>query len=393
MTTSYNFGFASVYWCSSVSKVVVLTGNEAVALGVRLSRVDVIAAYPITPQTQIVEKLSEWVEKGEIDAEFIRVESEHSAMAAVAGASAAGARTFTATSSHGFAYMYEMIAWVAGARLPVVMGVVNRFIGPPWNIWADWMDALSARDLGWIQIWASNNQEVLDSIIQAYRIAEDRRILLPVMVSLEGFILSHTAEPVRVHDQELIDQFLPKYDPPHYVLNPEISKPFTFGNIVWPWDTVHLRWDMHKAMLNARDVIKKVVREYEELFGVYHGDLIKEYKTDDAEVVVVSMASIAETAESVIDELRKEGKRVGSLKVRFFRPFPSKEIVDVLKDKNKVVVVERDLSIGHDGILAMELRSALHRHNVEVPVYSVSLGLGGDEVLPEQIKKIIEKVA
>ncbi|MCR8432911.1 MAG: pyruvate ferredoxin oxidoreductase [Crenarchaeota archaeon] len=373
-------------------RTIALTGNEAAAWGARLSRVEVIAAYPITPQTQIVEKLSEWIEKGEFNAEFIRVESEHSAMAAVAGASAAGARTFTATSSHGFAYMYEMIAWVAGARLPVVMGVVNRFIGPPWNIWADWMDALSARDLGWIQIWASNNQEVLDSIIQAYKIAENKHVLLPVMVSLEGFVLSHTSEPVQIHDQELVDQFLPEYNPPHYVLNPEVSKPFAFGNILWPWDTVHLRWDMHKAMLNAKDTIKKTVKEYEELFGINHGDLIKEYETDGAEVVIVSMASIAETAENVAAELRKEGKRVGSLKVRFFRPFPSKEIVDVLKDKNKVIVVERDLSIGHDGILAMELRSVLHRYNTEIPVYSVSLGLGGDEILPEQIKKVVNKV-
>ena len=377
---------------SNVSKVFALTGNEAVAWGARLSRVQVIAAYPITPQTVIVEKLSEWVEKGELDAEYIRVESEHSALSAVIGASAAGARAFTATSSHGLFYMYEMVAFAAGARVPIVMGIVNRFVGPPWNIWADWMDALATRDLGWIQIWVSNNQEALDSIIQAYRIAEDKHVLLPVMVMLEGFVLSHTSAPVRVPDQKDVDEFLPSYNPPHYVLNPEISKTFGFGNIVWPWDTVHLRWDMHKAMLSAKGVIRRVVREYEERFGVNHGGLIKEYKVDDAEVVIVSMASIAETAEIVVDELRKEGLKVGALKIRFFRPFPTKEVIKALKDKYRVVVVERDISLGHDGVLAMELRSVLHRYDLQIPVYSISLGLGGDEILPRQIKKVVKEV-
>ena len=221
-------------------KILGLTGNTAIAWGVRLSRVEVIAAYPITPQTTIVETLSEWVERGELDARFIRVESEHSAMATIIGASAAGARAFTATSSHGFFYMYEMLAFAAGARVPVVMACVNRFHGPPWNIWADWMDAIAARDLGWIQIWVSNNQEALDSVIQAYKIAEDRNVILPAMVIIEGFVHSHTTTPVVIPDQEKVDEFLSPYEPPHYVVNPKVSEPFTFGNIVWPLSLIHI---------------------------------------------------------------------------------------------------------------------------------------------------------
>ncbi|MEX0567889.1 MAG: transketolase C-terminal domain-containing protein [Candidatus Njordarchaeota archaeon] len=373
-------------------KKLALTGNEAIAWGVRASKVDVIAAYPITPQTVIVERLSEWVEKGEYDARYIRVESEHSAMAAIIGASAAGARAFTATASHGLFYMYEMIAFAAGARVPVVLACVNRLVGPPWNIWSDWMDALATRDLGWIQIWVSNNQEAFDSVIQAYRIAEDKNVVLPAMVILEGFVLSHTTAPVIVHDQQKIDEFLPPYEPPHYLVNPELSEPFTFGNIVWPWDTAPLRWSIQKAMINAKDVIRKVAKEYEETFGVSHGELVKTYKLDDADVAIVSMSSVAETAEVVADSLRERGIKAGVLKVRVLRPFPDDDIARFLKDKEHVVVIDRDLSLGFEGVLGIEVRGALQKHGVSVPVFSRSLGLGGDEILPEHIEKIVEKV-
>ncbi len=375
-----------------MSKVLGLTGDEAIAWGARTSRVEVIAAYPITPQTVIVEKLSEWVERGELDAEYIRVESEHSAMATIIGASAAGARAFTATASHGFFYMFEMIAFAAGARTPVVMACVNRLVGPPWNIWADWHDALAARDLGWIQIWVSNNQEAFDSMIQAYRIAEDKNVILPAMVVLEGFVLSHTMTPVVIYDQEKVDQYLPPYEPPHYNINPKVSEAFTFGNIVWPWDTSPLRWSIHKAMQNAKSVIKKATREFEEIFGINHGDLIKEYRVDDADVVVVSMSSIAETAEVVADELRNEGKKVGVLKVRVLRPFPDEEIAKILRDKDAVVVIDRDLSLGYEGVLGIEVRGALQKHKVDVPVLTKSMGLGGDEVLPKHIKNAVLEV-
>jgi len=373
-------------------KTLALTGNNAIAWGVRASRVELIAAYPITPQTTIVELLSEWVERGELDAEYIRVESEHSAMSAVIGASAAGARTFTATSSHGFFYMYEMIAFAAGARVPVVMACVNRFHGPPWNIWSDWMDALAARDLGWIQFWVSNNQEAFDSVIQAYRVAEDKRVILPAMVIIEGFVLSHTMAPVIIHDQEKIDDFLPPYEPPHYIVNPKITDAFTFGNIVWPWDTAPLRWSMHKAMSNAKEVIKEACREFRELFGIDHGDLTKQYRLDDSDIAIVSMSSLAETSEVVVDKLREKGVKAGVLKVRVLRPFPEEDLVKQLKDKDVVIVLDRDLSLGFDGVLGIEVRSALQKHRVDVPVYSYSIGLGGDEILPEHIESIVKEV-
>ena len=212
------------------------------------------------------------------------------------------------------------------------------------------------------------------------------------MVIIEGFVLSHTMAPVIVHDQEKIDEFLPPYEPPHYVVNPKISEPFTFGNIVWPWDTAPLRWSMQKAMQNAKEVIKKICKEYAEIFGVYHGDLVKEYRLDDAEVAIVSMSSIAETAEVVADRLREKGIKVGVLKIRVFRPFPDDEIAKILKDKDAVVVIDRDLSLGYDGVLGIEVRGALHKHKVDAPVFSYSVGLGGDEVLPEHIEKIVMEV-
>lgn len=373
-------------------KKLALTGNEAIAWGARASRVDVVAAYPITPQTVIVERLSEWIEKGEFNARYIRVESEHSALSAIIGASAAGARAFTATASHGLFYMYEMIAFAAGARVPIVMACVNRLVGPPWNIWADWMDALATRDLGWIQIWVSNNQEAFDSVIQAFRIAEDKNVILPVMISLEGFVLSHTTAPVIIHDQQKIDGFLPSYEPPHYIVNPEVSEPFTFGNIVWPWDTAPLRWSIQKAMINAKDVIRKVTKEYEEIFGVYHGGLVKTYKLDDAEIAIVSMSSVAETAEVVADSLREKGIKAGVLKIRFLRPFPDDDIAKFLRDKKHVIVIDRDLSFGFEGVLGIEVRSALQKYGVSIPVTSRSLGLGGDEILPAYIEKIVKEV-
>ncbi|MHA1615740.1 MAG: transketolase C-terminal domain-containing protein [Candidatus Njordarchaeales archaeon] len=367
----------------------VITGNDAAAWGARLSRVEVIAAYPITPQTTIVETLSKWVDTGEMKAKFITVESEHSAMAAVIGASAAGARAFTATSSQGFFYMFEMVSWAVGARVPVVMALVNRAMGPPWNIWADWNDALAARDLGWIMFFASNNQEVLDTIIQAYKIAENRDVLLPAMVCLEGFVLSHTTMPVIIHDQEKVDEFLPSYNPPHYVVNPKVSEPITYGNILFPWDYVKVRMAIQKAMDNAVNVIRKVSREFKEIFGQWHGDLIKEYRTDDAEYLIVSMGSVAEEAETVVDKLREKGLKVGALKVRVFRPFPKQDIARVADGVSKVFVVDRDISFGYGGILAGETKAVLHEAKIDTPVKEIILGIGGDEILPEHIEKVV----
>ncbi len=370
----------------------VITGNDAAAWGARLSRVEVIAAYPITPQTTIVEKLAEWVDKGEMDARYIAVESEHSAMSATMGASAAGARAFTATASQGFLYMLEMISWAAGARTPIVMAVVNRALGPPWNIWSEHTDALMARDTGWIQFWASNNQEALDSIIQAYRVAEDKRVILPAMVMLEGFVLSHTAMPVKIHDQSKVDQYLPPYNPPHYVLNPKLSEPFAYGNILFPWDYVKVRLAIQKAMENSVDVIKQAAREFQEIFGIWHGDLIKEAYTDDAEVLIFALGTVAEQAEATAELLRKDGYKVGVVKVRVTRPFPKPEIAKLASKVSHVIVIDRDISFGWDGILAGEIKATLHDYKVDTPVTTKIMGIGGDDILPEHIEKAVKEV-
>lgn len=374
-----------------MGKTDVLTGNKAAAWGARLSRVDVVAAYPITPQTSIVETLSRWVEEGIMDANFIRVESEHSALAAAMGASAAGARAFTATASHGLLYMAEMIFWAAGARTPLVMAVVNRALGPPWNIWSEHTDVLSMRDAGWIQLWASNNQEVLDSIIQAYRIAEDKDVVLPAMVSYEGFVISHTSAPVVIHDQERVDEYLPPYDPPHYVMDPNKFEPVTMGNIAFPSEYIKMRLSMQKAMNNAYYVIKRAAREFYEIFGQWHGDVVKEYMTDGAEILVVSIGSVAEEAEAAVDEMRQNGLKTGSLKIRSLRPFPFQEVAKAADDVSAVVVIDRDLSIGWGGVVAGMVRAALHKYRVDTPVYEYVMGLGGDEIMVDHIVKAVNE--
>ncbi|MGQ4892735.1 MAG: pyruvate ferredoxin oxidoreductase [Candidatus Njordarchaeia archaeon] len=367
----------------------VITGNTATAWAVRLSRVEVIAAYPITPQTTIVETLASWVEQGLMDAKFIRVESEHSALAAVMGASAAGTRAFTATSSHGLWYMAEMIFWAAGARTPLVMAVVNRALAPPWNIWSDHTDALALRDAGWIQFWASNSQEVMDSIIQAYKIAEDKNVLLPAMITLGGFVLSHTSMPVEIHDQTKVDEFLPPYNPPHYVFDPHVSEPITEGNIGLPPDYMKMRLSMEKAMQNSYDVIKRVAKEFYEIFGKWHGDLVKEYKTEDAEVVIMAIGAVAEEAEAAVDEMRESGLKVGSLKIRVTRPFPFREVAKAADRASAVVVIDRDISLGWGGIVTGMVEATLKRHNVDTPVYGKVMGLGGDEITTANIKSAV----
>jgi len=376
----------------SKGTVKVITGNAAAAWGARLSRPDVIAAYPITPQTTIVETLARWVDTGELKAHMIRVESEHSAMAAVMGASAAGARTYTATSSQGLLYMAEMISWAAGARTPIVMSVVDRALGPPWNIWSEHTDALMLRDSGWILFWAANNQEVLDSVIQAYKIAEHKEVILPAMVMHDGFILSHTTMPVEIPKQELVDEFLPPYDPPHYVMNPKVSPPITFGNIALPADYVKFRLSIEKAMKNAKKIIKKVAAEFKEFFGRWHGDLVSYYNTEGVDTIVIALGNVAEQVEATIDSSKELKKRAGVVKVRAFRPFPKEEIADIARKVSNIVVIDRDISFGWGGILAGEVRATLHEFRVDTPVYGKIMGIGGDEILPEHIEKSLNEI-
>jgi len=362
----------------------VIMGNHAVSYGVKLARTQVIAAYPITPQTQIVEMLSEFCASGLLDARFIKVESEHSAMAACIGAASAGARAFTATSSHGLALMHEMLHWAAGARLPIVMANVNRAMGPGWSIWTEQTDSLAQRDTGWLQFYCESNQEVLDNVIQAFKIAE--QVLLPTMLVLDAFVLSHTEEPVDIPDQELVDQYLPPYRA-RYKLDP--SDPHAFNALVAPPYYMELRYKMQKAMEEAVKVARQADEEFGKVFGRRYG-LVEGYRLEDAEVVLVTSATITSTARVVVDELREEGHRIGLLKVRMFRPFPVQDVREALAGASKVAVIDRNISFGHGGIFAEEVKSALYNNPHRPPVFGFVIGLGGRDVTPASIRGIAE---
>ncbi|MBI4279449.1 MAG: pyruvate ferredoxin oxidoreductase [Armatimonadetes bacterium] len=364
----------------------VLTGNEAVAEGVCLARVQTIAAYPITPQTQIVERLAEMVARGELAARFVNVESEHSAMAACFAAAAVGARTFTATSSQGLALMHEMLHWTAGARLPIVMANVNRALAPPWSVWADHTDALSQRDTGWMQVYAESNQEVLDSILLAYAVSE--RVLLPTMVNLDGFLLSHTAEPVEVYAGHRVDLFLPDFEAP-YRLRP--GEPRAFGGLADPGRYLEFRLRLQQAMARAAGVIEEEGARFAVAFGRGYG-LLHAEMMEDAETVLMVVGSMATTARAAIAQLRREGRRVGLLRVRVMRPFPFGAIRRALRGARRVAVLDRNLSPGHHGILHAEVKSALFSEPARPSVSGYVLGLGGRDVRPEDIAGIVADV-
>jgi pyruvate/2-oxoacid:ferredoxin oxidoreductase alpha subunit len=370
-----------------VKKVIV--GNHAVSLGVRLARCEVISAYPITPQTQVVEMLSEMCASGELAARFIKVESEHSAMAACIGASAAGVRTFTASSSQGLALMHEMLHWAAGARHPIVLANINRALGPGWNIWADQNDSLSQRDTGWIQLYCEHNQEVLDTTIQAFKLAES--VNLPVMVVLDAFFLSHTSEPVDVPAQELVDGFI---GPRAAALKLDTADPRAFNALVRPDDYMEMRYDQQRAMADAELVLQRIEEEWAALTGRRYG-AIETYRTADAALLLVTSGTITSTARDVIDARRAAGERVGLVKVKAFRPFPSAALADALRGVDRVAVLDRNISPGHGGIFAEEIRSALY----DLPpddqplLFGYVLGLGGRDVTPTVIGDIIDRTA
>jgi pyruvate ferredoxin oxidoreductase alpha subunit len=365
----------------------VMVGNHAVSLGVKLARTEVISAYPITPQTQIVEMLSEMCGSGELDARFIKVESEHSAMAACMGASATGVRTFTATSSQGLALMHELLHWAAGARHPIVMANVNRAMGPGWNIWTDQNDSLSQRDTGWIQLYCENNQEVLDTTIQAFKLAE--LVNVPVMIILDAFFLSHTSEPVDVPDQELVDEFLPKREAD---VKLDTENPMAFNALVRPDDYMEMRWDQQEGMRRALNLFPEIDADWRLLTGRGYGAL-ESYRAEDADLILVTSGTITSTARTVVDARREDGEKVGLVKVKMFRPFPTGPLRKRLRVADKVAVLDRNISPGHGGIFAEEIRSALY----DVPLddrptlYGYVLGLGGRDVTPEVIDEIIER--
>lgn len=368
-----------------------LTGNYCVAYAVKLSRVKVVSAYPITPQTTIVEKISELVDLGSADIRMIRVESEHSALAAVYGAATAGVRAFTATSSHGLLYMHEMVWWVAQARVPLVMAVVTRTIGPPWNIWTDHHDVMDQRDTGWLIAMAENNQEVLDETIKLFRITENPDVYLPGIVGLDAFILSHTVEPVEIPEQELVDSFLPERRQPYVIKSGDA---LIMGNV--PSDLLanaRMRWDVHVGLRNAERVIEEVDREWGKLTGRYHGGLVECYKCEDADFLFVGTGAWVGDMRIAVDKLRASGIRFGVLKLRYVRPFPFLRILEAVRSKKGVLVFDRSISAGSAGPIFLDLVSHLHSTRLNISIKNVVTGLAGYEVSYEDFTKIGESFA
>jgi len=375
----------------------ILDGNQAAAQGAKLSRVQVIAAYPITPQSPVTETLSEFVERGELAAEYVAVESEHSSLTVCASASMVGARTFTATSAHGLAYMHELLHWTAGARLPVVLVCVNRAMGAPWNILNDQQDSISQRDTGWIQIYARNNQEILDSVLQAYKIAES--VYVPVMVCYDGYVLSHTEMPVDIPSQSDVDRFLPPYKP-HTILDPANPKNYNLVTLANPrvnaegvlcHGYMELRYLLQEALQNSKETIIGVGEEFGELFGRSYANVFWEDGLEDADIVIVAMGSLAMEAIVAADMLREEGHKVGILGLRVFRPFPKADVVKALEKSRLVVVFDKNISYGSEGATCSEIKAALYGSSVNAVIRNFIVGLGGHDVKARELVEAIKK--
>ena len=358
-------------------------GSHAVALAVAMSRPEVICAYPISPQTHIVEGLGEMVKSGALErCEFINVESEFAAMSVAIGASAAGARAYTATASQGLLFMAEAVYNASGLGLPIVMTVANRSIGAPINIWNDHTDSMSMRDAGWLQIFAETNQEALDLHIQAFKIAEE--LSLPVMVCMDGFILTHAYERVDVPDQALVDRFLPPYEP-RQVLDP--NEPVTIGAMVGPEAFTEVRYLAHAKQMQALDLIPHIADEFKQLFGRDSGGLIKTYRLEDAETIVIALGSVLGTIKDTVDDMRKQGIKIGVLGITSYRPFPIHAIREATANAKRIVVIEKCFAVGIGGIVSRDVRSAVR--NRPQPVLTVVAGLGGRPITKASLNKLL----
>ncbi|MEZ5074161.1 MAG: hypothetical protein R2691_04910 [Solirubrobacterales bacterium] len=363
-----------------------IEGSQAIARTVAACRPEVISAYPISPQTHIVEGLSDLVRTGELArCEYLMVESEFGAMSACIGASAAGARTYTATASQGLLFMAEALYNASGLGLPIVMTLANRAIGAPINIWNDHSDSMSQRDSGWIQLFAETNQEAADLHVQAFRLAE--QISLPVMVCMDGFILTHAYEQVDLPSQEQVDAFLPPFEP-RQVLDP--AEPVTIGAMVGPEAFTEVRYLMHAKQLEALDLIPPIASEFESSFGRPSGGLVRGYRTDDAETVVVALGSVLGTIEEVVDELRDRGVKIGALAIKCFRPWPSQEIRAALSNVERVIVLEKAFAVGAGGIVGQNTRLALYGSGVKIHV--VIAGLGGRPITRRSLRTLFDDV-
>jgi pyruvate ferredoxin oxidoreductase alpha subunit len=359
----------------------------AAAEAVKQANVDVISAYPITPQTHIVEHLSELVANGELDAEFFCVESEHSALSVCLGSSATGARSFTCTSSQGLALMSEITYIASALRLPIVMVVANRTISAPINIWNDHSDVMSIRDCGWVQFFAENGQDVYDHVFIAYRLGEDRNVLLPVIINMDGFTLSHVIEPIELIDQERIDQFLPPYKP---VLSLHPDRPVSMGGIASPGIFAETKKVQEVAIRSSMPKILETWKAFGDLTGRYYSP-VETYKAEDAETLLVTMGSFGETASVAVDKMREEGRSVGLLKIRLWRPFPFEEFKKATLGAKQLVVIDRAVSVGMGGPVASEVKAALYGEAQRPSVYNFVAGLGGRDVAPSDFLKMVDK--
>ncbi|MFC1991394.1 transketolase C-terminal domain-containing protein [Chloroflexota bacterium] len=373
---------------SIVGKRVGMEVSLAIGEAVKLADVDVVAAYPITPQTHIVEHLAELVANGELDAAYIPVESEHSAMSACLGASAAGARTFTATAGQGLELMHEVLYVAASMQLPIIMTVANRALSAPLSVWGDHSDAMAVRDTGWIQIFAENGQEVLDNVLCAFRIGEDNSVLLPVMVHLDGFHLSHMVEPIFIPDQEEVDRFLPPFN---YPLPLDPIKPVTMGAFAPPVIYSETRKAQEENLVASKNVILKSWQEFAGIFGRQYSP-VETYRTEGAKVLLMTMGSYSETAMGAIDRMRDDGKEVGLVRLRLWRPFPTKELRQAVRDTETLVVFDRALSLGGQaGPVCSEVRSALYNEDKKPKITNIVGGLGGRDVTVAGFEEIINR--
>jgi len=375
-----------------MSKQIGIEVSLAVAEAVGLCDVDVVAAYPITPQTHIVEHLSELVADGHLNAEFVPVESEHSAMSACIGSSAAGARTFTSTCSQGYALMSELCYIASALRLPIVMAVANRALSAPINIWNDHADLMYARDTGWIQLIAESGQEAVDMSIAAFRIGEDKRVLLPVQVNLDGFTLSHFIEPLTIPDEAEVKKFLPAYKP---ALRLDPANPATIGPVGMPDIYTEARKAQDEALKASKPVIAEIFNEFGKQFGRKY-KLVETYKTEDADTIIVIMGSVSQTAMTAVDMMRAKGIKVGVARPRIFRPFPAAELIQAIKGAKNLVLCDRVTSFAGGeiaGPVALEIKSALYDNKLYPKVGNFLVGLGGRDITDQNFEEMVERVA
>ncbi|MBU0993360.1 MAG: pyruvate ferredoxin oxidoreductase [Proteobacteria bacterium] len=376
---------------------VIESGNVAAATGVKLARTQVIAAYPITPQTPLTEKLSEFVSKGQMTAQYIPVESEHSALSVCIAASSTGSRTFTATSANGLLYMSEQVHWASGARLPIVMCVVNRGVGAPWTVWNDHQDSISQRDTGWIQMHACDHQQILDTVLKAFMVAE--KVSIPVMVCYDGYLLSHSYMPFEIPKQEDVDRFLPsfssdcKLDPEHplnqnTVTLPDV-RPDIHGNMSPGY--MEIRHNLQQDLICSLDVVKEVEDRFKGIFNRGGSPFIESYLCEDAEYVAVCMGSLSYQLRDVVDQLRNDGQKVGVAGVRLYRPFPNQAVIDAFSGKKGLVIFEKGISYGNQGPLFTDITSALYQVEERPFAHNYILGIGGREIKTQDLLDTFRK--